>query len=716
MFQSRKRRFAALLFVIMLSLLATSFGAYAFYTQDVSAKLITKPVSPQSSIIAAVPDDKVSTPKNVVYTELETSAKLLEEKAKISIEDVIKQINPKDVRQIKLLENLNITSSNPFFVPVKKLPISTVETQPITSPASPVLPTIPPVESSPKPIEQTPAPEVIPVQPAPNPEIIVPINPTTPISLTKLQKEGKWSTPKPMDVVGIQAATVANGKILLFDGTEGAGTGDNRNLIYQIYDTATQTSEKFTAKSEDGQLLKYAAFCASLITLPNGNVFFAGGDVNGDAIGSKKSAIFNVYNNNWSMLSQMTYARWYPSAIQTLLDQVLVVGGTEDSYSNPASTPEIYTPSTDTWKTLPGADDTNDSAYGGSGHFYPWLYNLSNGIVANLGPRPTISLISTENNGGLQNFAPRDLYDADSIFTARMQTYGSVARFSANQVLVAGGGIPGEDHVHDKLETDTPDIFVDRPTETANIINLSELLKTPPGTPVADLAFTQQTANPNVPRSSATFVILPDGKVMLTGGTSLNEGADRNNQYDNAVLTPELWDKDTNSWSNLAPQQTKRIYHSISLLQKDGTIFQAGGSGFDGQCSGDRGQNQVTVKGLNACRQYDIYTPGYLLNSNGGYKERPIISSTTPTNLAPAKSFDVTSDKAISKVTFVLPGSVTHATNIQQYFMDAKVNLNGKTANITLPDTRFAAPKGLYFMFVWDTNGTPSIAQEIQIN
>lgn len=601
-----------------------------------------------------------------------------------------------NLTQLLAKQNYYTFNQSPQFAPVKKLPIVFVDPN-NNRDSDIVLPiTVPPI--------------------IPPPVVTPPIITTLPVQPTQLQRLGRWSDPQPMSVVGIQASTLPDGKILLFDGSEGVGTGDARTLNYETYDTLEKKFTKSTATTSLGDLLRYSAFCAAMLVLPNGNLFLAGGDVQGDAVGTKKSGVFDVISGTWNMLKQMAFPRWYPSAIQTLSDQILVVGGTQDSYTNPATTPELYDIATNTWSQLVGADDTNDEAYGGSGHFYPWLYNLKNSNVANLGPRPTISIINTENEGNIANFAPRDLYDNDKILSSRIQSYGSVARFSTNEVLFTGGGNDELDVNKAKLSPNSTDLFGSTPVETANILKLDELLKAPPSINGVDPSFTQQTANPKTPRSNATLVIMADGKVMLTGGTSMNESAKRNDQYDNAVFTPEIWDKTTGLWTDLANHKARRIYHSIALLQKDATIFQAGGSGFNGQCTAPRGENKILVKGIAACKQYEIYQPGYLFDANGNLKNRPNIRSGQLANLVPGSKFDIQSDKEIAKVTFVKAGNVTHSTNIQQYLMDVTVKTNGNISNVTLPDTYFAAPKGMYFMFIWDKDGTPSIAQEVSIS
>jgi hypothetical protein len=48
--------------------------------------------------------------------------------------------------------------------------------------------------------------------------------------------------------------------------------------------------------------------------------------------------------------------------------------------------------------------------------------------------------------------------------------------------------------------------------------------------------------------------------------------------------------------------------------------------------------------------------------------------------------------------------------------METIVNINGKYANIILPNTYFEAPKGIHFMFIWDKDGTQGITQKASVN
>jgi galactose oxidase len=525
---------------------------------------------------------------------------------------------------------------------------------------------------------------------------------------------GRWKQPIQTSVVGIQAISMPNSKIMLYDGSEGVGAGDEKNLLYETYDTKTSSVQQYTAKDTAGTLIKYALFCGAMVNLANGNTFVAGGDINGDAQGSDKAAVYNPLGNTWTQVRNMFSPRWYPSGIQLQDGRVLVVGGTQYDYDTPATSPEIFNFSTGRWTFLSEADDTFDPAYGGAGYFYPWLYQLRSGKVVNLGPRPTISKIGITGSGSIDKYAYRDLYDNDKIFTSRLQTYGNVARISPDEVLFVGGGV-SNDNITDPSLLTPKEIIKDTPQETANIARLDLIDQNPPVEGINDPQYTTQTGKPTQARSNASTVILPNGKVMLTGGSAIAENANRNGQYDAAVRIPEVWDRTTGQWTQLAAHQTRRIYHNTALLQADGTVFTAGGSGFNGQCTANRGNTNVSVKGTNACRQIEVYEPSYLFNNDGSYRARPLINSLSTNTASAGSTLTVNSNASISKVTLVKSGVMTHGTNLEQYYLEPTQSGTGTTKTIILPSDYYSVPRGRYFVFVWDSNGTPSVAQELVV-
>ena len=95
------------------------------------------------------------------------------------------------------------------------------------------------------------------------------------------------------------------------------------------------------------------------------------------------------------------------------------------------------------------------------------------------------------------------------------------------------------------------------------------------------------------PRSYHTLTSLPDGTVLATGGATSSDGITQSR----AVLSAELWDPDTDTWTEMASGQRPRLYHSSSVLLPDGRVLLAGGGAFGS-----------AVNETNA----EIYSPPYL--------------------------------------------------------------------------------------------------------
>ena len=77
-------------------------------------------------------------------------------------------------------------------------------------------------------------------------------------------------------------------------------------------------------------------------------------------------------------------------------------------------------------------------------------------------------------------------------------------------------------------------------------------------------------------RSYHTLTVLPDGKVLATGGQTATDGVDETT----GVLATEIWDPDTDTWTTMASHRRPRLYHSSALLLPDGRVLLAGGGAF----------------------------------------------------------------------------------------------------------------------------------------
>ena len=118
--------------------------------------------------------------------------------------------------------------------------------------------------------------------------------------------------------------------------------------------------------------------------------------------------------------------------------------------------------------------------------------------------------------------------------------------YAPGKVLVMGGGDP--------------------PTNTAEVIDLNQ--SSPTWRAVGSMAFARRQLN---------ATLLPDGNVLVTGGTSspgFNDPA-------GAVHAAELWNPTTEQWTTLASSSgIPRVYHSTALLLPDARVLSMGGNGF----------------------------------------------------------------------------------------------------------------------------------------
>jgi hypothetical protein len=75
------------------------------------------------------------------------------------------------------------------------------------------------------------------------------------------------------------------------------------------------------------------------------------------------------------------------------------------------------------------------------------------------------------------------------------------------------------------------------------------------------------------PRTNVTTVNLPGGEVLAVGG----QVGGAWNPHNHPVLVPEIYDPDADTWTVLAPMQVGRQYHSTAVLLPDGRVFVTGG-------------------------------------------------------------------------------------------------------------------------------------------
>jgi hypothetical protein len=347
----------------------------------------------------------------------------------------------------------------------------------------------------------------------------------------------------------------------------------------------------------------------------------------------------------------MAKGRWYPTAIALADGGVVVVAGaTEDGSTN--TVPEVRNPD-GTWRQLTGASQLIVP-------YYPWLFVAPNGRVFMAGS-PPLSRYLDISGAGAWVTGPRSNYGP--------RNYGTAVMYEPGKILMLGGDI-------------SP------PTNTAEIIDLN-----------AAAPAWQYTKPMAKARRQLNAAVLPDGKVLVIGGTS---GSGFNDEA-NAVLFAELWDPSTGSWTQLPSQKRPRVYHSVAFLMPDGRVFSGGGG------EGGAGTNEFNA---------EMYSPAYLFDADGSAAARPTIAS-APESATYGAAITITSPDAanVARVTLVRLPTVTHTFNANNRFVPLQFTKPGDgTLIVSTPATPDVAPPGHYMLFILNSAGVPSIARVLRLD
>jgi hypothetical protein len=444
---------------------------------------------------------------------------------------------------------------------------------------------------------------------------------------------GRWDPAIDLPFFPVHSHTLPTGKVMIWPGDGGISGNDPRS-----WDPANQSVSTLTPPG-------YDVFCAGHSFLADGRLFVAGGHVQ-NGVGLANASIYNPSANAWTRLPDMNAGRWYPTVTVLANGDVLVVSGSIDNVVGVNRLPQVFQVGSG-WRNLTSAQLGMD--------LYPQMFLAPNGKVFNSGPTQTTRYLDTAGSGTWSFVANR---------VGPHRDYGSAVMYAPGKVLVMGGGPP---------------------TNTAEVIDLNQ--PSPTWRAVGSMHFARRQIN---------ATLLPDGNVLVTGGTS---SAGFNNPA-GAVHAAELWNPTTEQWTTLASSDPTipRVYHSSALLLPDARVLSMGGNGYP---------------------QTEIYSPPYLFKGT-----RPTITS-APASVAYGQSFFVgTPDAAaISKVTMLRLSSVTHAFNMSQYismlsFSQTTGGLNvvaPSAATVATPSGATVAPPGPYMLFILNGSGVPSVAKIVQV-
>jgi hypothetical protein len=450
---------------------------------------------------------------------------------------------------------------------------------------------------------------------------------------------GRWDAPGTTPIIGLHMHQLPSGKVLMW------GHGGEPQLFDPVGGGFTQVTDATCTNPAACEL-----FCSGHSFLSDGSLLVAGGhnEALGDNNGLTQASMFT--GSSWTATGAMHYARWYPTLV-TLGDGSVVALSGNQAPSTPATIPERWV--NGSWTNLTGATRQLP--------LFPRAFvEPKNGWIFMAGDMNPSIYLDPSGSGSFITGASRVTSGRD---------YGSAVMLDSKVVYMGGGG------------GSCPSPL---PTASAEMIDLAAA--TPAWSAIAPMS---------IGRRQTTAVILADGTVLVTGGSSqcgfTNEAG--------AVYAPELWNPapaPLGSWTTMANADVVRVYHSTSVLLADGRVLTSG--------SGDGG-------GVTQQYSYQIFSPPYLFKG-----ARPVYSLTSGA-IRYGVPFTVNSPNAaaIRKVTLIRLASSTHAFDMGERLntLTFQAAGDGQSLTVTPPAAGKLAPPGPYFLFLVSDLGVPSVAQTV---
>ena len=372
----------------------------------------------------------------------------------------------------------------------------------------------------------------------------------------------------------------------------------------------------------------------------------------------------------------MAQGRWYPTNTSLLDGKVLVTAGLLSECANlQNNVPDLW--QNGTWHRLFGA--TRELP------LYPMMFAASNGKVFCAGPNVDTGYLDPTGSGawtstGNTAFGNAMGGTAGPGMQNGRRTAGTAVMYQPDRLLLIGGsGGYGS-------------LYPDGSRE-AGVTNTTELIEL-----TANGVTFRPGPSMQYPRYHVNSTLLPDGSVLVTGGTT--SATLNSDTY--AVLPAERWLPPTTSypdglWVAAAAMQVPRLYHSTAVLLPDGRVLSAGGGNGGGYATHP---------------DAEVYSPAYLFGGT-----RPKLTSAPPI-VAYQEPFEVATPNAadIARVTLVRLSSVTHSFNMNQRFLELPFVAAGATILTVTAPANAICPPGQYLLFVLDGQGIPSVGRVITVD
>jgi hypothetical protein len=465
----------------------------------------------------------------------------------------------------------------------------------------------------------------------------------------------KWEPLVNLSLVPAAGAVMGDGRVLLWASNTRTTFGGGNHTYTTLFNPATNS-----ATERDVTETTHDMFCPGTARLPDGRLLVNGG------VNANRSSIYDPATNTWSIAAGMQIPRGYNANTVLADGSVMTLGGSWSGGTAGGKSAEIYTPASG-WRVLTGVPYDpyllNGTYNGWQTDAHAAIIPTGNGRVLMAGPSPNMAWIDTRGNGS-STPAGRRGDDTPSLG-------GPVVMYDAGKILKVGGAT-----WNGNVPASAGAYLIDTTGATAAVKKLS---------PMA------------YPRMYANSVVLPNGQVLVVGGqTYVQEFSDSN-----AVLAPELWDPETETFTVLPPMAVARNYHSLAMLLPDGRVMSAGG-GLCG-CAADKPNLQIMA-------------PPYLFNSDGTPAARPAIVN-APATVGYGTTVTVDTDGAVSAFSMIRLGATTHTVNNDQ----RRVSLSfvpgaGNSHQVAIPSNPGILVPGQWMLFAMNANGVPSVAKIVTVS
>ena len=495
------------------------------------------------------------------------------------------------------------------------------------------------------------------------------------------------------DIRANKKITITDGRELERDGGSHQWSGHdvNSGLDFDIWDPKKGVDENSHILFKQPVVMD--AFCSVVRVLDNNRVFLIGGNRNEDIIypdTQKQTMIYDVLNKKFSLSKNLNFKRWYGSVVITGDEKMFIFGGKDTITDIPSPTPEMIDLKNidQGWKVLEQAESNDLFGIKDADEWnYPRTFLSSDGNIFGISYNKTwvmdvnndyrvyktgeIPLVKSGIAKTLEHFNPN--FDDQKKDYLKLLTIGSpvgstnsVVMIEKDKILVFGGRQQGDEY---------------SPSNKVLLIDFSNSFNPE----------IKELKSMNFARSNHNATIMPDGNIFINGGTSYND-------LEFSVFTPEIYNPNTQTTTEMSYAYFRRNYHGTSLLLPDGRILTAGGDVWNAE----------------------IFYPPYLFTKDNNNKtvlaNRPQILNLDK-NINRGEKVEVEVDGEISKVSLISTGSVTHAQGSETKFRNINFNkISNNKIEIQLDNNPNNIQNGTYLLFVLNSKGTPSEGKIVFVN